>query len=269
MTITTDFNSLPNLIALNEGGACVSTFVVFAYLREKGAAPIGLIAKACKLSERSVQRALAAIKRFGLPTTKMSHDHDHGDHVNKGTASDLASEGISDAKSDTPQTTNLSAVPVFSDTTDAPEDDKPVDPIREKLIQYEVYAWCVDNLMAKVDRKVIERQLEYHAFRLAHNFKFAKHPATYLHSSCLRDFVAPDGFHATAYKARTGIKDAPKVVQLPVRPEPQPEAPLDDVQKLDTLRKMMAQPFPSARRIAAKLAMEWGMSPEDLASAAG
>lgn len=268
MAITTDLNSPKALISLYDGGASMPTLIVLAYLRKNGETPLGLLAKACRLSERSVQRALAAIKRLGLPTTNLSHDHDHGDHVNKGTTTNLAGEIPSNDKSDTPPTTNMAEMPTSTDTIDAPEANKTIDPIREKLIKYEVYAWCVDNLMAKVDRKVLECQLEYHAFRLAHNFKFTKHPATYLHSACLRDFVAPEGFHASAHKARAGIKDTPKGVQI-VRPAPQEEKPLDDAQKIDTLRKMMAQPIPAAKRMAAKLARDWGINMEDLASAAG
>lgn len=225
-----------------------STALVLAFLKEFGQHPVGIIAEACDLSERSVERSLASLKRLNLVPTNLSHDHDHGDHGVKGTATNLSGE---------------------STATDTSDGDKPVDPIREKLLEYEILPWCVDSLMAKADRKAIERQLEYHAFRLARGFKFSKHPATYLYSACLRDFVAPDGFHAAAHKARAGIKDAPKVVQISARPEPQPEVPLNDTQKLDTLRKLQAQLYPAAKRMAAKLAMDWGMNLEDLASAAG
>lgn len=159
---------------LREHQLPLATIVVLAFLEEGGPQPVGIVAQACKLSTRSVERALAALGRLGILPTKLSHDHDHGDHVKKGTATDLSDKAAA---------------------TDKVDGDKPVDPLRARLLSYEVLAWCVDIIMARADRQTIERQLDYHAFRLAAGFRFSGHPAKYLFKACLNDYAVPEGFH--------------------------------------------------------------------------
>lgn len=234
--------SLRKLRELKERALPLSTILVKVFLDENGTAPIGVIADACGISIRSVERSLASLKRLGLLPTNLSHDHDHGHGDHEGTATALSV--------DEPQG-GLSS-------------DKPVDPLEANLLEHEVLPWCVDTLMDKVEREVLKRQLDYHAFRLASGFKFKGHPARYLFSACLHDYAPPEGYHANQYKTAHGIPLAPKVETYVAPAKPASDEPLSHEKKVETLRAMLAKPMPASKRLAQKLAGEWGINLLDL-----
>ena len=225
-------------------GLNYSAVLVKAFLDENGFTPIGIIAEACDLSTRSVERALVALKARNLlsqkGSTSMTHDHAVMDHGNKGTATQLTGDREHQA-----------------DTVD--------DPIRSRLIEHEVLPWCVDALIAKCDRQLLVQQLEYHEYRLAHGFKFRGHPARYLFSACLHNYAPPEGFFAARHKAQEGPLNEPKVPQHPPAPtKPITEAPVNEPataeQRAETIQQMLASPIPGVRRLAAKLAADWGVA---------
>jgi hypothetical protein len=201
-------------------GVNLTILMVQAYLRENGPTPVGLIARACELSIRSVERSIAALKEKGaLPssqTTKTSHDHaDHGSNQ-EGTA------------------------PTVSD-----------DPVVNQLLAYEVLPWCADMLVAKVDRAVLERQLAFHAHRLDSGFPFKGHPARYLFRACLNDYQPPQDFYAKPHQpaARPRV-EAPRPVEAP-------QVEMTREGAMTTIRLGMKSKLPHMRAEAQRLAERW------------
>jgi hypothetical protein len=197
-------------------GFNLSVLLVQAYIRENGPTPVGLIASACELSIRSVERAIAALKGKGLlQTTKTSHDHaDHGSNQ----------EG----------TTTTTAV--VSD-----------DPVLAKLLAFEVLPWCAEMLLAKVDRAVLERQLAFHEHRLQTGFPFKGHPARYLFRACLNDYMPPADFYARPHKP------APRKAE-PVAPVEAPQVEMTREGAITTIRLGMKSRLPHMRAEAERLA---------------
>jgi hypothetical protein len=76
---------------------------------------------------------------------------------------------------------------------------------------------------------------------------------------CLtQGWAMPDDYHQATYKAREGIVDE-KPVKTP-QPQEQPkDLPLDQDQKLETIKKMLSSPLMAARNFAPKLAADWGI----------
>ena len=202
-------------------GFNLSVLLVQAYLREHGPTPVGLIARACELSIRSVERAIAALKGKDLlpspRTTKTSHDHaDHGSNQ-EGTA-----------------------------TTTAVETD---DPVMAKLLAFEVLPWCAEMLLAKVDRAVLERQLAFHEHRLASGFPFKGHPARYLFRACLNDYMPPADFYAKPNKPAQARQAVVPVEEKPVE--------MTREGALTTIRLGMRSKLPHMRAEAERLAARW------------
>jgi DNA-binding transcriptional ArsR family regulator len=218
-------------------GFNLTILMVQAFLRDHGPTPVGLIARACEVSIRSVERSLVALKAKGLvpvqKTTKESHDHVfHGSNL-KGTA-----------------------------TTTAVSDDKAVvvehaDPLARQLLAFEVLPWCVDALLAKVDREVLARQLTFHAHRLASGFVFKGHPARYLFRACLNDYQAPGDFHATAHKQREGLPTTREPARAGAQPVVAPLAPMTREGALTIIRLGMRSKLPRMREEALRLAATW------------
>lgn len=229
-------------------GLSYTAVLVKLYLDEHGPTPVGLIADACGCSIRSVEMAIAKLRPLGLLSKgepkKNSHDHDHGDHVNKGTAQE--SSGRSERSCG-------SAV-----NGDHSSDD----PLFAKLIGFEVLPWLVEQLLAKVERAQLERQVEYHAYRLASGFKFKGHPARYLFSACLKNYAPPQGFHQHAYVARGGIPIEPTLVTSSGVQEQSP-APASEEEKLTTITRMLRSPISSVRRMGERLAADWNIEIPD------
>ncbi|MDB5096635.1 MAG: hypothetical protein JWM80_1056 [Cyanobacteria bacterium RYN_339] len=201
-------------------GFTLTTLMVQAYLREHGPTPVGLIARACELSIRSVERSIAVLKeKVGLPsreTTKMSHDHaDHGSNQ-EGTASTVA-----------------------------------VNPVVAKLLAFEVLPWCADMLAAKVDPAVLERQLAFHEHRLKSGFPFKGHPARYLFRACLNDYQPPADFYAQPQRPTS----APRREAVAPVATPQTEMTRDGA--ITTIRMGMRSKLPHMRAEAQRLAERW------------
>lgn len=220
--------SLAQMIALKEQGLTISSdLLVMAYQEENGFAPIGIIAKICGLSLRSVERSLTLLKGVELPSAKMSHDHDHGDHVIKGTPPELPKEPARDA-----------------------------DPLRDQLLAFEVWEGCVDILMAKVDRTAIETQLVYHAFRVAQGFRFKAHPAKYLFRACMGNYAPPEGFHAQTERVRSGVPKETRTVEF-VRPVVV-EKVVSREETIENIRKVWkSSGVAFAQKIARRNGIEW------------
>lgn len=237
--------SFNELRTLKAQGLSYSAVLVKSYLDEHGFVPVGFIADACGLSVRSVDRAIADLKRLGLLSsvskTKMAHDHANHGSCNKGTKPVLADKaGEEVAKTD--------------------------DPIRDQLSAYEVLPWCVDILLERCDRQVLERQLAHHAFRLEKGFKFKSHAAAYLFRACLHDYAPPEGYHSSAHKTREGLSLESEPQPRPPVFEPAPEAP---VSQEEVVREMLSSPLPSVRRMGIRLAKDWGVRLPEIASAVG
>lgn len=240
-----------------ELGLNLTTVLVKSYLDEHGLSPLGQIAKACDVSIRSVERAIVTLKAIGFfynqKTTSMSHDHDIHFSKNHGTAT--AVTGVSDAV-DAP----------------APPDRHAGDPLAAKLLEADVLPWCVDILLARVDRAVIERQLAYHAHRVAGGYRFKSHPAKFLFAACLNDYMPPQDFHV----ARQKPAGAP-VAQPAVEPAKVEEAPVEMTKSgaMTVIRMGIKSKLPTMRAEALRLARVWnvdlrelGAPPDVLAEAA-
>jgi hypothetical protein len=237
-----------------ELGLNFTTVLVKSYLDEHGLSPLGQIARACDVSIRSVERAIVTLKAVGFfynqKTTSMSHDHDIHLLENKGTA------------------TGLTGV---SDTADVP-DPHAGDALAQALLAAEVLPWCVDILLARVDRAAIERQLAYHAHRVERGYRFKSHPAKFLFAACLNDYMPPQDFHAARQKP------ADKPVAAPaVEPAKVEEAPVEMTRSgaLTVIRMGIKSKLPTMRAEALRLARVWnvdlrelGAPPDVLAEAA-
>lgn len=227
-------------------GFNLTAVLVQAFLEERGFAPIGVIAEACQVSPRSVERAIALLKANGLlPVKKTTFlSHDHADHSNKEIGTPTA----------------VAAVPATGDVPAATAGA--ASPLAERLLAHGILPWCVDQVLAKVDEAVIERQLAYHEHRLATGFVFKAHPARYLFRACLNDYQAPEGFHV------------PRPVVAPARPAtPAPEpapmaatepAPMSRAGALSAIRLGMKSKLPAMRAEALRLAEQFGIDPGSL-----
>jgi hypothetical protein len=237
MAVSIPFRELRQLRQL---GLSMSSLLVKAYLDEAGFQPIGKIADACGVSVSSVERSLAQLKKLGLLPAKMKHDMIIKHTEDKEPSSEVrATSGIDEG-------------------ADTVKDD---DPIRQQLMDYEVLPWLVDQLLVKVDRQELTRQLEYHGHRLAHGFRFRSHPARFLFTACLKRFDPPEGYHAHRHKAREGIQEPPKASE-PI--QPMQAAPEATQSPEEVIREMLRSPIVSVRRMAVKLAVSWGVSIPEL-----
>lgn len=218
-----------------ELGYSLTTLMVKAYLDEHGPTPVGLIAKACQTSVRSVERALALLKETGFfrAQTKMTHEHDHSVQELKGS------------------TTETAAVSANAD-----------DPIAQQLLALEVLPWCVDVLLAKVDRAVLADQLAYHRHRLASGFKFKAHPAKYLFAACLNNYAPPVGYFEQRQAPSSEPVAAPR--PQPVVAEQAPAAMTRDG-ALTVIRLGLRSKLAHLREQALRLAREWDVDVRALA----
>lgn len=221
-------------------GFNLTILMVQSYLRENGPSPLGLIADACEVSVRSVERAIAALKAKGLlpdrKTTEKSHDH--------------ADHGSFQERTPTP-------------TSTAPDTD---DPLAAQLLAHEVLPWCVEALLAKVDRAVLTRQLAFHAHRLATGFPFKGHPARYLFRACLNDYQPPADYHERKHREREGLPARVAPAPAPVAPVEAPVAEMTREGALTIIRLGMRSRLPHMRAEAERLAREWQV---DTAAMAG
>lgn len=81
----------------------------------------------------------------------------------------------------------------------------------------------------------------------------------WVYQALVREWGAPDTYHQAQHRAQEGLPQ-PQQSSTPVTaPERPAEAPLDAQGKLATLARMLAQPFPASKRLAAKLAADWGI----------
>jgi hypothetical protein len=218
-------------------GFNLTILMVQAYLRDHGPTPVGLIARACEVSIRSVERSIAALKAKGLgpfyKTTKESHDHVFHGSNQEGTA-----------------------------TTTAVSDDKSVarehtDPLGSQLLAFEVLPWCVDALLAKVNREVLTRQLAFHAHRLSSGFVFKGHPARYLFRACLNDYQPPQEFHATVHKQREGLPTRGEPSRAAARPVEAPVTQMTREGALTIIKLGIRSKLPRMREEALRLAAAW------------
>lgn len=233
-------------------GFNLTAVLVQAFLEERGYTPIGVIAEACGVSPRSVERAIALLKANGLlpgkKTTSLSHDH--ADHSNKEIGAPTA----------------VAAVPATADA--------PASPLAERLLAHGILPWCVDQILAKVDEAVIERQLAFHEHRLATGFVFKAHPARYLFRACLNDYQAPEAYHAPKpVVAPTRPAVAPAVAPA-AAPEASPvaaaePAPMSRAGALSAIRLGMKSKLPAMRAEALRLADRFGIDPGSLTPCAG
>lgn len=81
----------------------------------------------------------------------------------------------------------------------------------------------------------------------------------WVYQALVRGWDAPDGFHAARHKAQEGASKPAQVSQDPP-PAPAPaDEPLDEAGKIETLRAMYGKPMPALKRLAVKLAGDWGV----------
>lgn len=243
-----------------ELGLNLTAVLVKSYVNEHGYAPIGQIARACDVSIRSVERAIAALKASSFfnnqKTTSMTHDHDIHFSKNNGTAT--AVTGVSDVP-------DGAAGPKV-------EDRHQQDPLAMRLLEAEVLPWCVDILLTKVDRAAIERQLAFHAHRVEGGFKFKSHPAKFLFTACLNDYMPPADYHVARQRAEaTASRPAPtagSVVTAPMA-ERTPEAPVEMTRNgaMTVIRMGVKSKLPTMRQEALRLARVWGVDLRELGAA--
>jgi hypothetical protein len=255
-----------------ELGLNLTAGLVKAYVNEHGYAPIGQIARACDVSILSVVRAIAALKASSFlknqKTTSMTHDHDIHFSKNNRTASVVT--GVSD---DAVATQN----PVAAHHA--------ADPLAMKLLEADVLPWCVDIILNRVDRAVIERQLAFHQHRVASGYRFKSHPAKFLFAACLNDYMPPQDYHAARQRPETATMTAPRsrAAGRVAAAEPEPvsvveEAPVEMTRSgaLTVIRMGVRSKLPTMRQEAIRLARVWsvdlrelGAPPDLLAEAAG
>lgn len=232
-------SSFQELCEAKAHGFSLTVLLVQSYLRENGPTPVGLIARACDISERSVERSIAALKAKGLmpsfETTKKSHDHVTHGSIHKGTPTPLADPAAT------------------------------ADPLARQLLAYEVLPWCVDALLAKVDRAVLTRQLQFHAHRLAAGFAFKGHPARYLFRACLNDYQPPAEFHETRHRERESLPPRKPAQPVAARPVDEPVAQMTREGALTTIRLGLRSRLPHMREEALRLAAVWEVDVAKLA----
>ncbi|MFN3431649.1 MAG: hypothetical protein ACK46X_17055 [Candidatus Sericytochromatia bacterium] len=230
-----------------ELGLNLTTVLVKAYLDENGPSPMGQIARACDVSIRSVERAIASLKTTGFfysqKTTSMTHDH-----VLHLSERDRTATGM------TAGTDGVVAPSV--------EERHAADPLAMRLLDAGVLPWCVDTLLAKVDRAAIERQLAYHEHRLNVGYKFKAHPAKFLFAACLNDYAPPADYHVVRQQPRAAVSAPSEVAAAPA---PAPEAPVELTRAgaLTVIRMGVRSKLPSMRQEALRLARVWGVDLRD------
>jgi hypothetical protein len=148
------------------------------------------------------------------------------------------------------------------------EDRHQQDPLAMRLLEAEVLPWCVDILLSKVDRAVIERQLGFHAHRVEAGFRFKSHPAKFLFTACLNDYMPPADYH-TARQRAAATASRPVSVNDPVetaRPAVAPEAPVEMTRSgaMTVIRMGVKSKLPTMRQEALRLARVWNVDLREL-----
>lgn len=228
--------SFAELRRAKELGLNLTALLVKSYLDEHGATPVGLIARACMTSVRSVERAIALLKEKGLffvsSNAKMTHEHDHSVQEEEGSAS------VS------------SAAPVAS-----------ADPVAQALLDEGVLPWCVEVLRTKVSEEVLLRQLRYHRHRLEGGFKFKAHPAKFLFKACLNDWQPPQDYFERQNRPHEPQAPA-KAAAVPVA---QPQAEMTREGALSVVRLGLKSRLPHMREQALRLAAQFDIDTRALA----
>jgi hypothetical protein len=88
------------------------------------------------------------------------------------------------------------------------------------------------------------------------------------YQALVRGWDAPDSFHAARHKGQEGPSKPAQVSQDPPSATAPADEPLDEAARIATLRDMYSKPLPALRRMAVKLAGEWGVSLEAFGAAA-
>lgn len=149
-----------------------------------------------------------------------------------------------------------------SDSPDAAAPATVTDPLAAALLEAEVLPWCVEILLAKVDRQVLEKQLSYHRHRLANGFPFKAHPAKFLFRACLNDYPPPQDYFATQNRPAVAEPQAPTPERSPAT------APVVEMTRegaMTVIRMGMRSKLPVLREQALRLAAEWAIDPASLA----
>ncbi len=232
--------------------------LVQAFLEERGFAPIGVIADACGVSPRSVERAIALLRSHGLLSVKKTTflSHDHADHSFKEVGAPTAVAAPTATAGGPAATADAAA---------------PGSPLAERLLAHGILPWCVDQVLANVDEAAIERQLAYHEHRLAKGFTFKAHPARYLFRACLNDYLPPEGFHAPkpAEAPRPAARAATRAAEPAATPAEAVPTPMTRAGALSAVRLGMRSKLPAMRAEALRLAAEFGIDAGSLARDAG
>lgn len=227
--------SFAELRRAKELGLNLTVLLVKSYFDENGPTPLGLVARACQTSVRSVERAIALLKEKGLflgsSKTNLTHEHDHSVQKEEGSAS----------------VSSLS--PACSD-----------DPLAQALLAEGVLPWCVEVLMTKVSAEVLERQLRYHRHRLSVGFKFKAHPAKFLFKACLNDWQAPQD-----YFERQNRPEAPAKQPQQAVPAEQKQTEMTREGALSVVRIGLKSKLPHLREQALELARRFAIDTHALA----
>jgi hypothetical protein len=231
-----------------ELGLNLTSVLVKAYLDEHGPSPLGQIARACDVSIRSVERAIASLKTTGFfysqKTTSMTHDHVLHFSERDRTATEMTAA---------------------TDAVVAPsvEERHAADPLAMRLLDAGVLPWCVDTLLAKVDRAAIERQLAYHEHRVNAGYRFKAHPAKFLFAACLNDYAPPADYHVARQRPQAAGSAPSEAVTA--APAPAPEAPVELTRAgaLTVIRMGVRSKLPSMRQEALRLAKVWHVDLRD------
>lgn len=226
--------SFAELRRAKELGLNLTVLLIKSYFDEHGPSPLGLVARACKTSIRSVERAIALLKEKGLflvsSNANLTHEHDHSVQKEEGSAS------VS------------SVAPAASD-----------DPLAQALLNEGVLPWCVEVLLTKVPKEVIERQLAYHQHRLSQNFPFKAHPAKFLFKACLNDWHPPQDYFERQNRPATAK------AQVQAVPVEQKQAEMTRDGALSVVRLGLKSRLPHLREQALELARRFGIDTHTLA----
>lgn len=172
-------------------GINITELAVMTYLQEHGETPYGVVAKVLDVSERTVQRAVAACKAAGLSlkATALSHDH----------APITKTKEIGTA-------TELSGLATFPDTSAAQE----LTPEQQKRLDRLVAAGCAETYAtwAVTHRPlaVIDNQIAGLEYRAIKDGWKPTCPGRFLIAAIKKDSPLPDDLWAVVNRARDGVQ---------------------------------------------------------------
>lgn len=127
---------------------------------------------------------------------------------------------------------------------------------RELCAEWGLYRAVAERLVATHGRERVGQVLAWGRFLKAAGKLKSR---GWAYQALVRGWEAPDGFHTARHAGQEAPSKPAQVSQDPPSAPAPTDEPLDEAARVATLRDLYAKPLPAMRRMAVKLATDWGI----------